>query len=176
MDNLETFFRTAIIHPRKYTHSTCNTGHPVRTNLWYGTVHCGETTAWPCIVWLQRPATIGLAQSERWHRPAESLSPVESPLLYERILFLSLVVSALARSTYHVIRISHPHFQFQSIFRFTHNKPRSNTTWPESNNVSAALQLLERNRNRTGNGNGHCNGIWEYDNIPVHVRDGEHPV
>lgn len=51
MDILETLFRTAIIHPRKYTHSTCNTGHPVP---WVGMGLFTVARQRPgCIVWLR---------------------------------------------------------------------------------------------------------------------------
>lgn len=93
--------KTAIIHPRKYTHSTCNTGHPVRTKGWYGTVHCGETTAWPCIVWLRdkphHPQQITacdrcsaqprLVKRSQNSGTGPSRVPVESPLHCQRILF-----------------------------------------------------------------------------------------
>lgn len=107
-------------------------------------------------------------KNSRWNLPYMSTNLVQ---------FSSLVVllSAPVRSVYHVIRVS-PTFPFSlSLFIINpgsawHSQPTQCTVpWPESNNVSADLQLLEWNRD--------WNWTWNsiYRCLPVHVRDGEYP-
>lgn len=120
---------------------------------------------------------------------------MESPLLCQRILcFFQLRTPRIGPGSVEVSCDPHLFRTFSAIHlcrlfiinqRSTQRPlafPANITPWPESNDVSAALQLLEWKRNRTWNGHEHWGWHWYrnciniYIYIPVHVRDGQHPV